>query len=315
MELTPGAYRFEEDHRSYASMNGQDGDGWKSQFRSDDVGDGCRVGVVDCVITESQAHRVEGPPTFSVSLFLEGDGCFEFEDGPLIEFRSGSMFLFHTNGLTRGLDRVNGNSRLRGAEFRFSLPIVERIGLIGGTQAHALPNAIPTSENVVLFLHHRLTGDLRHIAEQVLACRLEGLARRLFLRAKALEVLAQVVSMHERARAGAEDVSGNDRRRIEAAARLLRERPEEPWTISRLALESGLNERKLKHGFRLVLGQTVLGVLENARVEAAQRLFRQECLNVAEAALAVGYSNPSHFAKIFRRVVGVAPGDWRKQLS
>ncbi len=33
--------------------------------------------------------------------------------------------------------------------------------------------------------------------------------------------------------------------------------------------------------------------------------------SVTETSLAVGYANPSHFAKLFRRHYGIAPRDFR----
>lgn len=315
MDLTPPRYRFGEDPRLFSRVDDQDEGGWKEQFRCDEIGDGCRVGVVDCLVTEDQTHNVEGPPTFSVSLFLQGSGCFEVENGPSFEFGAGSMFLFLTKEPTRGCDRMYGNTHLRGAEFRFSIPVLRRIGLARSLELGSRDTHPGGPSSVSLFMHRPLTGALRLIAEQAVGCKLEGMPRRLYLRAKALEVLAHVASMCEASKSLPGTLNARDRRRIEAAADLLCMRYDEPWTIARLAAETGINERKLKSGFRLVLGQTVHNRLEAARVEVAQRMLKEEGLNVAEAAFAVGYSNPSHFAKIFRRVSGESPGQWRKQSA
>lgn len=313
MDLTPPRSRFGEDLRLFSRLDDHGELGWKEQFRSDEIGDGCRVGVVDCLVSEDQTHTVEGPPTFSVSLFLQGSGCFEVENGPSFEFGAGSMFLFMTKEPTRGRDRMDGNTHLRGAEFRFSMPVLQRIGLARNLEFSSRGENFGAPGSVSLFMHRPLTGPLRLIAEQTIGCRLEGMPRRLYLRAKALEVLAYVASMRKASKSLTGTLNTRDRRRIEAAADLLYSRYDEPWTIARLAAETGINERKLKSGFRLVLGQTVHNRLESVRVEAAQRLLKEEGLNVAEAAFAVGYNNPSHFAKIFRRVSGESPGHWRKQ--
>lgn len=312
MDLTPAVYRFDKDHRLFSEADGRTVDGWKAAFRSEDVGDGCRVSAIDCFIPADETHIVAGPSTFSVSLFLQGAGQFEVEHGEAFEFGPGSMFLFHTIGETRGRDRMYGNNRLRGAEFRFSYPVLSRAG-IGSVKAGESARTVGSGA-VALFMHRPLTGALRLIAEQTLDCQLEGLARHLYLKSKSLEVLAHVVAMYEASRGVQPSATPRERRRIEEAATLLRARCDEPWTISRLSQECAINERKLKEGFRLVLGATVLSVLERARVERAQGLMRNEGLNVAETALAVGYSNPSHFAKVFRRLIGTSPGLWRRTV-
>ena len=46
----------------------------------------------------------------------------------------------------------------------------------------------------------------------------------------------------------------------------------------------------------------------------AQQLIRETKLSLIEIGLDVGYSNPSHFAKLFRKVVGVTPTEFRSAL-
>ena len=107
------------------------------------------------------------------------------------------MFLFLTKEPTRGRDRMNGNTHLRGAEFRFSIPVLRRIGLANNLDFGGRGMEPDGTSSVSLFMHRPLTGALRLIAEQSLSCKLEGMPRRLYLRAKALEVLAHVASMCE----------------------------------------------------------------------------------------------------------------------
>jgi AraC family transcriptional regulator len=43
-------------------------------------------------------------------------------------------------------------------------------------------------------------------------------------------------------------------------------------------------------------------------------LLRETKNNVVTVALDVGYTNPSHFAQLFRRETGLSPSDYRRQL-
>ena len=49
------------------------------------------------------------------------------------------------------------------------------------------------------------------------------------------------------------------------------------------------------------------------QLDEARRLLRETKKGVVEVALAVGYTNPSHFAKLFRRETGLSPSDCRRQ--
>ncbi|HEX8089322.1 MAG TPA: helix-turn-helix transcriptional regulator, partial [Blastocatellia bacterium] len=51
----------------------------------------------------------------------------------------------------------------------------------------------------------------------------------------------------------------------------------------------------------------------NLRMEEARRLLRETKMSVIDVALEVGYANPSHFARLFRRETGLSPSDYRRQ--
>ncbi|WP_374450157.1 helix-turn-helix transcriptional regulator, partial [Stella sp.] len=160
-----------------------------------------------------------------------------------------------------------------------------------------------------LFLSRPAGPALLASAGDALGCSLQGPARRLFLQAKAIEILSHMVALAE---SPVPELPARDRRLVEAAARLVRDRFQEPWTIASLARAVGLNERKLKEGFRHVVGRTVHSHLEAVRLAAAAVMIR-DGMAVTEVALAVGYASPSHFAKVFRRRHGCPPRHWPRE--
>jgi transcriptional regulator GlxA family with amidase domain len=48
------------------------------------------------------------------------------------------------------------------------------------------------------------------------------------------------------------------------------------------------------------------------RVLEAQEMLREGRRSQAEIALATGFAEQSHFARVFREVVGVPPGVWQR---
>ena len=46
----------------------------------------------------------------------------------------------------------------------------------------------------------------------------------------------------------------------------------------------------------------------------AQQLIRETSRSLIEIALEVGYTNPSHFAQVFRRTVSTTPTQFRNAL-
>ncbi len=285
---------------------------WNEGTRSEAIGDGWHVNLFDFLPPEDLALTISGPATFSISLFVGGRGRLALDDGPVLDMQPGTMVLFHAPHPTRGLNHVYGGTRVLGLDFRFSPELLSQIGaqclvpLVRGFSEDC-------SVQDALLLGRPLTATLRAIAADVLGCSMSGAARRLYFQAKALELLAYVVALADADGAGAPGLSRRDRERVQSAARLLSDQFSEPWTIAILARAVGLNERKLKTGFRTLLGRTVHVYLEEARLDAARRLMTESGADVTRAALAVGYANPSHFAKLFKRRLGLSPGAWRRQ--
>ena len=57
-----------------------------------------------------------------------------------------------------------------------------------------------------------------------------------------------------------------------------------------------------------------LQFITRERITRAQQLIRKTSRSLIEIALEVGYKNPSHFAQVFRRVVGVSSTEFRSAL-
>ena len=97
--------------------------------------------------------------------------------------------------------------------------------------------------------------------------------------------------------------------RIREARRIIITHYANPPSISRLARQVGLNEFKLKKGFKAVFGTTIFGYVREHRMQLAKSLLLSGDMNVTEVSCAVGYSNASHFALSFRKEFGVNPGE------
>src|SRR5258706_7013327 len=50
----------------------------------------------------------------------------------------------------------------------------------------------------------------------------------------------------------------------------------------------------------------------NLRINRAQQLLLDGELSLAQIALVTGFSDQSHFTRVFRSIVGVSPGFWRR---
>ena len=92
----------------------------------------------------------------------------------------------------------------------------------------------------------------------------------------------------------------------------LERRLADPVTVAELAESVNLSSSRLAHLFRKDVGTGPMRHLQVLRMERAATLLTRTSLLVTDVMKLVGYTDPSHFRRDFRRHHGLAPRDWRK---
>jgi two-component system response regulator YesN len=85
-------------------------------------------------------------------------------------------------------------------------------------------------------------------------------------------------------------------------------------SLKKTAEAVGISPFYLSHLFRKEMGVSFLEYLTSVRISIAKKLLRQISLSMMQICLEVGYQDPSHFAKIFKKREGICPAKYRKQL-
>jgi AraC-like DNA-binding protein len=80
-----------------------------------------------------------------------------------------------------------------------------------------------------------------------------------------------------------------------------------------LAAMVQLSVGHFSRAFHQTFGQAPKSYITSRRVLRAQELLIRSREPLAQVALRCGLSDQSHFTRVFRRVVGVTPGAWRRQ--
>lgn len=87
-----------------------------------------------------------------------------------------------------------------------------------------------------------------------------------------------------------------------------------PPVLNELAQTAAMSETKLKQLFKQTFGDTVYNYYQRARMEEAAFLLRQGKRSVAEAGYELGFSNLSHFSRLFEKYYGVTPKRFSAQV-
>lgn len=99
---------------------------------------------------------------------------------------------------------------------------------------------------------------------------------------------------------------------IGAALRLMHDRPEEGWTVERLASKVSMSRSAFANRFREVTGQPPMRYLTRHRLALAARLLRDGNASVWEVARRTGYQSEAALSRAFKREFGLSPGRYRR---
>lgn len=87
---------------------------------------------------------------------------------------------------------------------------------------------------------------------------------------------------------------------------------EEKLTLTQISRKVGLNEYKLKKGFKYLFGSTVFGYRHTIRMEKARQIILETKLPFADIAYMTGFEHPENFQKAFKKFFGYTAAKLRK---
>ncbi len=99
---------------------------------------------------------------------------------------------------------------------------------------------------------------------------------------------------------------------VARALRLIREHPDEPWTVIRLAAAVSLSRSAFASRFHDATGEAPMRYLTNYRLSRAATYLRTTDAGLREIARLTGYESEVSLSKAFRRRHGCSPGDYRR---
>jgi AraC-like DNA-binding protein len=82
-------------------------------------------------------------------------------------------------------------------------------------------------------------------------------------------------------------------------------------SLAGISRHFGINQSKLKKGFKEVFHVSVIEFLYDLRMEQARLMLCENNMSVGDVAALVGYKNPNHFATAFKRKFSVNPSKLR----
>jgi AraC-like DNA-binding protein len=161
------------------------------------------------------------------------------------------------------------------------------------------------------FIKNDLNAKLQVIIKNILDVSPTAYIKRLLLEASIVELL---VKQHQPNETNSLAVfNDTDKARLLEAKKIIEQNLKYPCSLIELSRKIGLNDFKLKKGFKALFGDTVFGYLAQLRMDLAYKMLK-EGSSVAEVAETVGYKNAHHFTAAFKKQFDLLPSKVSKLL-
>lgn len=85
--------------------------------------------------------------------------------------------------------------------------------------------------------------------------------------------------------------------------------------VATLAAHAGLEDRTFLRRFQKATGHTTTEYWQRLRISNAKAKLRGSALAIDHIGWDVGYTDPSAFRKVFNRIVGLSPSDYRRRFA
>ena len=283
----------------------------KSQWQVDDIQIGYRQLEFNALGSFSSQREDE---YVRLHFGLKGDYRFTYEQlGKSFDLIGGHHNIMYSNGLNLIIE----NKSLKIDTFGIDFPKERFIEIVDESDELLAPfiaNLHQGKSSILTDHWGTLNNNIQCAIDDILFSPYDGQMQKVFLLAKSLELIVHCLDNYRRVsiREPIFIKNESDREKVMAARDYLMEHIHAPPTISEVSQVVGLNEFKLKRGFKEVFQTTMFDYLSERRLNLAKQLLLDTQKGVAQIAFELGYSSPQHFSNQFRKKFGVAPNSVRK---
>src|SRR5690606_710661 len=165
-----------------------------------------------------------------------------------------------------------------------------------------------TNEDASFLFFESMNAETRLLLKNIAYTDMNDALNHFYLRIKVQELLFLLFSrLSARGNSKYRHINNADAERLMMIRNEILNDLSSPTELGELAQKSGMSETKLKQLFKKTFGDTLYNYFQKARMEEAAFLLRQAKLSVSETGYELGFSNLSHFSRLFQRHYGITP--------
>jgi AraC-like DNA-binding protein len=150
--------------------------------------------------------------------------------------------------------------------------------------------------------------SLQRIVDEIMSEKVNESFELFFLRIKTEELVCRLlIELEKREEKHLYALNIHDIQTIYKVKERILEKLGSPPDIKELSVYANMSPTKLKRLFRQVFGNSIFSYYQEFRMNEAARLLKEEKLSVSDAGYQLGFTNLSHFSRIFNEHIGMKP--------
>lgn len=279
------------------------------------VGDSMYVVIENAVYTEPRLEVVPGDGLLSFHVRLAGGFTICTSRASPIRVQGPSLLVWlQPNGIEASEWQLPGRREI--SVTLFCKPeFVSGLVPESGTMPRHIRRFLGSDPGTLNYCQLPVDAEILETASRVVRSAYAGRMHLVHLEAKSLELFCQILRAFDRlSEAFDEQYSERDLERLHRAREILASRFIPVPTIRSIARELGINESKLKRGFKTLFGKTVFEYGHECRMQHALQLLRDRHLRIGIVAEAAGYMHQTTFASAFKQHFGYRPKEIRRLM-
>jgi AraC-like DNA-binding protein len=164
-----------------------------------------------------------------------------------------------------------------------------------------------------LLFEQMIYPSLQKIVDEIVTEPVDPAFELFFQRIKAEELICRLLmELEKRDEKHLYALNIHDIQAIYKVKEQMLEHLETPPVINELAVCANMSSSKLKRLFKQIFGNSIFSYYQEFRMKEAARLLKEEKLFVSDVGYHLGFTNLSHFSRVFEEHIGMKPKQYSR---
>lgn len=168
-----------------------------------------------------------------------------------------------------------------------------------------------TGQSQSFLFEERIPSSIQKVAHEMMTVNMPGNLNHFYYKVKAEELICLLIAaLLKRENTAVAALNVDDVQTIYKIRDAMLSQLDIPPHLDTLAITANFSKSKLKRLFQQIFGTSLFNYYQSFRMQEAARLLRERKLSVSEVGFRLGFSNLSHFTRVFEAHIGAKPKRW-----